>query len=254
MSRRFVCFKAPRQRFEALWYNALRVMEELAGKFGDRSNKKRFGDMASRARRNFESLFWNEETGCLYDAINGDERDAAIRPNQIFAVSLKHSMLSREKAKRVVEIVERKLLTPCGLRSLAPSDPAYRPRYEGGVWDRDTAYHQGTVWPWLIGPFITAYVRVNGGSKRARERAKELLAPLRDHLSEAGLGHISEILDAESPHEPRGCVAQAWSVAEVLRAAVEDVFQVVPRSRDSRSRAQSRKGRWFRWQVEPRRF
>ena len=222
----------PRQgkavEIQALWYNALRVMEELAGKFGDRANKKRFGDMASRAKRGFENLFWNEEGGCLYDVVNGDQREASIRPNQILAASLKHSMLSRDKSKRVVEVVERELLTPYGLRSLAPSDPAYRPRYEGGVWDRDTAYHQGTVWPWLMGPFITAYVRANGGTKRARERAKELLAPLHDHLSDAGLGHVSEVLDAESPHEPRGCIAQAWSVAEILRAAVEDVFAVKP--------------------------
>jgi predicted glycogen debranching enzyme len=207
---------------QALWYNALRVMEELASRFGDRSNKKRFGDMASRAKRSFNDLFWNEEAGCLYDVVNGDARVASIRPNQILAASLKHSMLSRDKTKRVVEVIERELLTPYGLRSLAPSDPAYRPRYEGGVWDRGTAYHQGTVWPWLMGPFITAYVRANGGTKRARERAKELLAPLRDHLLDGGLGHISEILDAEAPHEPRGCIAQAWSVAEVLRAAVED--------------------------------
>ncbi|MFY9608814.1 MAG: amylo-alpha-1,6-glucosidase [Blastocatellia bacterium] len=222
----------PRQgkavEIQALWYNALRVMEELAGKFGDRANKKRFGDMAARAKRGFENLFWNEEGGCLYDVVNGDGRDASIRPNQILAVSLKHSMLSRDKSRRIVEVVERELLTPYGLRSLAASDASYRARYEGGVWDRDTAYHQGTVWPWLMGPFITAYVRANGGTKRARERARELLSSLQDHLSDAGLGHISEILDAESPHEPRGCIAQAWSVAEILRTAVEDVFAVKP--------------------------
>jgi len=222
----------PRQgkavEIQALWYNALRVTEELAARFGDRANKKRFGDMASRAKRSFENQFWNEEAGCLYDVVSGDGRDASIRPNQILAVSLKHSMLSREKSKNVIEVVEGELLTPYGLRSLAHSDPAYRPRYEGGVWDRDTAYHQGTVWPWLMGPFITAYVRTNGSTKRARERAKELLGPLQDHLSDAGLGHISEILDAESPHAPRGCIAQAWSVAEILRAAVEDVFAVKP--------------------------
>ena len=137
-------------------------------------------------------------------------------------------MLSRDKSKRVVEVVERELLTPYGLRSLAASDPAYRPRYEGGVWERDTAYHQGTVWPWLMGPFITAYVRANGGTKRARERAKELLGPLQEHLLDGCLGHISEILDADRPHEPRGCIGQAWSVAEILRAAVEDVFGVRP--------------------------
>ena len=231
----------PRQgkavEIQALWYNALRVMEEQAAKFGDRANKKRFGDMASRAKRSFENLFWNEEAGCLYDVVNGDGRDASIRPNQILAASLKHSMLSRDKAKSVVEVVERELLTPYGLRSLAASDPAYRPRYEGGVWDRDTAYHQGTVWPWLMGPFITAYVRANGGTKRARERAKELLGPLHDHLSDAGLGHISEVLDAERPHKPRGCIAQAWSVAEILRAAVEDVFGVRPAPKRLKTRS-----------------
>jgi predicted glycogen debranching enzyme len=213
---------------QALWYNALRVMEDFAGKFGDRANKKRFGEMAANAKRAFGDLFWNQDAGCLCDTVSADRRDAAIRPNQILAVSLKHSMLSRDKGRRVVEVVERELLTPFGLRSLAPSDPSYRARYQGGVWDRDTSYHQGTVWPWLMGPFITAYMRVNGGTRRARERAKEMLAPLRDHLSDGGLGHVSEILDAESPHEPRGCVAQAWSVAEILRAAVEDVFAVKP--------------------------
>lgn len=225
----------PRQgkavEIQALWYNALRIMEELSGKFGSRANKKRFGEMASRARRSFENLFWDEDGGFLYDTVSGDQKDASIRPNQILAVSLRHSMLARDKAKRVVATVERELLTPYGLRSLAPSDPNYRPRYEGGVWDRDTAYHQGTVWPWLMGPFITAYVRVNGGTRRARQRARELLQALRNHLGDGGLGHISEIFDGESPHEPRGCIAQAWSVAEILRAAVEDVFAVKPTTR-----------------------
>jgi predicted glycogen debranching enzyme len=213
---------------QALWYNALRVMEAVASRFNDLANQNRFGDMSATAKRSFDNLFWNEEADCLYDSVNGDQRDGAIRPNQILAVSLKHSMLSREKARRVVGVVERELLTPSGLRSLAASDPAYRPRYEGGVWERDTAYHQGTVWPWLLGPFITAYVRANGRSKGARKRAMELLAPIHDHLLSAGLGQVSEIMDAESPHEPRGCIAQAWSVAEVLRALVEDVFAVKP--------------------------
>ena len=213
---------------QALWYNALRFMEELAARFGEEHNKQRFGDMSAHAKRSFNDQFWNETAGCLYDVINGGQHDASIRPNQLFAVSLKHSMLAREKAQSVVEIIERELLTPFGLRSLASSDPDYRSRYEGGVWERDTAYHQGTVWPWLIGPFITAYVRVNGGTKRARDRAKTFLAPIQAHLSDAGLGHISEIFDGDSPYQARGCVAQAWSVAEILRAAVEDVLAVKP--------------------------
>jgi glycogen debranching enzyme len=137
-------------------------------------------------------------------------------------------MLSGERARGVVETVERELLTPVGLRSLAPGEANYRPRYEGDQYSRDSAYHQGTVWPWLLGPFITAYVRVNGGRAAMREYAHSLLQGLEAHLSEAGLGQISEIFDADAPHLPRGCFAQAWSVAEVLRALCEDVYQVVP--------------------------
>jgi predicted glycogen debranching enzyme len=207
---------------QALWYNALRVMEGLGGRFGDTPNEARFSEMAVRARSSFNRLFWNEEAGCLYDVVNGDFRDASIRPNQIFAVSLEHSMLSRGRAKRVVERVERELFTPYGLRSLARGDQSYRPRYEGDIWSRDTAYHQGTVWAWLLGPFITAYLKVNS-TKRAAARASEWLTSFEQHLRDAGLGQVSEIFDAEAPHEPRGCIAQAWSVAEVLRASVEDV-------------------------------
>ncbi len=137
-------------------------------------------------------------------------------------------MLSPDRAKKVVEKIQEHLLTPYGLRSLAPSDPQYRGRYTGGPWERDGAYHQGTVWPWLMGPFITAYIKVNGGSNTARNQAAEWLAPLKGHLADAGLGHISEIFDGDAPHRPCGCVAQAWSVAEVLRAYIEDVRGVRP--------------------------
>jgi predicted glycogen debranching enzyme len=221
---------------QALWYNALRVMADLAGKFGDAVNEKRCREMAARAKRSFNEQFWNEEVGCLYDVVDGESRDAAMRPNQIFAVSLAHSMLSRERARQVVEAVERYLLTPFGLRSLAENDPHYIARYEGGPWQRDTSYHQGTVWAWLMGPFITAYVKVNAQTaaraNRARARAGGWLAAFQDHLSDAGLGHVSEIFDADAPHTPRGCVAQAWSVGELLRAAVEDVFCIKPSRRE----------------------
>jgi predicted glycogen debranching enzyme len=213
---------------QALWYNALRIMADLARRFGDGGRQASFRDLALRARATFNRLFWNEETGCLYDVVNGEERDGSIRPNQIFAVSLPYTMLSRERARRVVEVVERELRTPLGLRTLAPSDLRYRPRYEGGVWERDSAYHQGTVWPWLMGPFLTAYVRAHRRSPEARQRAGEWLGAFYEHLRTAGLGHISEIADAEPPHRPRGCIAQAWSAAELLRAAVEDVFEVAP--------------------------
>lgn len=213
---------------QALWYNALRIMEELAQRFGAEELRQRYSALASRALWSFNRLFWNPDKTCLYDVVSDGPPDATIRPNQIFAVSLRHAMLSRERARGVVETVERELLTPVGLRTLAPSDSHYRPRYEGDRLSRDSAYHQGTVWPWLLGPFITAYVRVNGGTAAAREHAHGLLRGLEAHLSEAGLGQISEIFDAEAPHLPRGCFAQAWSVAEILRALCQDVYQVVP--------------------------
>jgi predicted glycogen debranching enzyme len=222
---------------QALWHNALCVMEDLANKFGDEANKKRYSEMAAQAKRSFNNLFWNEEAGCLYDVVDKETGDSSIRPNQIIAVSLPHTMLSLEKARRVVGVVERELLTPLGLRSLAPIDPQYIARYVGGPWDRDVSYHQGTVWAWLMGPFITAYIKVNSQTvsqgNDARARATEWLAAFQEHLSDAGLNHISEIFDADSPHTPRGCVAQAWSVAEMLRATVEDVFNIKPLIRDA---------------------
>jgi len=202
---------------QALWYNALRIMAELAERFGETERQKQYADRAERARQSFNRLFWNKEANCLYDVIDGEKQDASIRPNQIFAVSLTHSMLSPERARKVVEVVERDLVTPYGLRSLAPDDPQYRPKYEGDPVSRDGSYHQGTVWAWLIGPFLTAYMKTSDEPERARAEALELLAPLKEHLREAGLNQISEIFDGNAPHRPRGCIAQAWSVAEVLR-------------------------------------
>ncbi|HEY0320346.1 MAG TPA: amylo-alpha-1,6-glucosidase [Pyrinomonadaceae bacterium] len=204
---------------QALWYNALRVMEELARKFSDETNEQRFGEMASVASESFNRLFWNEELNCLYDVVDGTERDASMRPNQIFAASLPHTMLSYERALKVVEAVRSKLLTPYGLRSLAPDDPQYVAAYTGGPEERDGKYHQGTVWAWLMGAFIIAYLKVHDEALDARGQALKWLAPFQEHLRVAGLGSISEIFDGDAPHTPRGCVAQAWSVAELLRAA-----------------------------------
>jgi predicted glycogen debranching enzyme len=187
---------------QALWYNALRVMADLSG-------DPKYTAMARKARDHFAPLFWNQEAGCLYDVVNGDTRDGSIRPNQILAVSLFHSMLPDDLAARVVDTVERHLLTPYGLRSLAPSDPQYRGRYEGGPSSRDSAYHQGTVWPWLIGPFVTAYTRVHG-------RPPDWQEPFRQYLEEQG-GQLPEVFDGDAPHRAGGCMAQAWSVAELLR-------------------------------------
>jgi predicted glycogen debranching enzyme len=209
---------------QALWYNALKIMVELAVKLADSEKQKLYEEMAERARASFNALFWNEEEGALFDVVNdSDVRDASIRPNQIFSVSLHHSMLSRERALRMLEVTERELLTPYGLRSLSPRDPQYRPRYEGDSLSRDGAYHQGTVWAWLMGPFIRAYMKAHDRSAEARERARAWLASFHTHLNEAGLGHISEIFDGDAPHTPQGCIAQAWSVAETLRAAIEDL-------------------------------
>ena len=213
---------------QALWYNALSIMEDLASRFGDEAARKRYRHMAAVAQWSFNRLFWNEKLGCLYDVINGGPPDPSIRPNQIFAVSLPHSMLPRDRARSVVEKVEEHLLTPFGLRSLAPSDPQYRGRYTGAPTERDGAYHQGTVWAWLLGPFITAYIKVNGGSNEARRQAQAWLSPFESHLAEAGLGHISEIFEGDEPYRPCGCIAQAWSVAEILRAHYEDVKDLRP--------------------------
>jgi predicted glycogen debranching enzyme len=209
---------------QALWYNALRVMEHLATAFGDRDRAGHYFALAERSRARFAQAFWNEAEGCLYDVVSDSGADRSIRPNQILAVSLPYPLLDPDKALRVVEVVEWELLTPYGLRTLSPHDPNYHGHYGGDPRSRDSAYHQGTVWPWLVGPFLTAYVGVHGSSAESRDRAGRFLEPLRQHLWQAGLGQISEVFDGDPPHHPGGCVAQAWSVAEVLRTYVEDAL------------------------------
>lgn len=207
---------------EALWYNALRVMQNLAKKFGEKDNEKRYVEMADRAHKSFNEQFWNKADGCLYDLVDGDTRDGSIRPNQIIAVSLANSMVAKPRAKSILHVVERELLTSRGLRTLSPGHPHYRGRYEGNPLSRDGSYHQGTVWPWLMGPYITAYVKTFGRSA-GRRVATEWLKNFQQHLDEACVGQVSEIFDGDPPHAARGCVAQAWSVSELLRAALEDV-------------------------------
>ena len=207
---------------QALWYNALRVMEELAAKFKDAKPKKNYAEIADKALASFNEKFWNQEAGCLFDVINGDTRDASIRPNQVMAISLANSMLSKDRAAIVLRVVERDLLTPRGLRTLSPNDPNYIGRYEGDSRRRDGSYHQGTVWPWLMGPYVTAYIKTFG-KKAGRKFARAWFENFQDHLYEACLGQVSEIFDGDAPHAPRGCVAQAWSVSELLRVSIEDV-------------------------------
>ena len=205
----------------ALWYNSLRVMELLADRFGDDS--RYYGDMAEHTQKSFNAKFWNEETGCLYDVV-ADEADPTIRPNQIYAVSLPFTMLSPEKEASIVKVVQDKLYVGCGLRSLDPGHKDYHPIYLGALSKRDAAYHQGTAWGFLLGGFITAYIKVHGADQAAAKEALDLLAPVKRHLWENCIGSICEIFDGDAPHLGRGCYAQAWSVGEVLRCYAEDVL------------------------------
>jgi predicted glycogen debranching enzyme len=200
----------------ALWYNALRLLERWVVAEQGPEQAARFGELAARARESFNKRFWYSEGPYLYDVVDGERGDdPACRPNQILAFSLAHPVLDPERWPRVLEVVQERLLTPVGLRSLAPSDPDFKAKYYGDLRARDAAYHQGTVWAWLIGPFIDAWLKVHPDDP---SRARGFLEGFVPHLDEACVGSISEIFDAEQPFTPRGCVAQAWSVAEVLRS------------------------------------
>jgi predicted glycogen debranching enzyme len=200
----------PRQgkavEINALWYNALKLLKNEP--------------LAEKVRASFVKAFWISPFRGLVDVMSGDVRDSKIRPNQIFAVSLPHSPLSEDQQHAVVEVVRRELLTPYGLRTLSPGDPQYHHKYTGNQFTRDGAYHNGTIWPWLIGAFLQAYLKVNKNSVDAKSQAKQWLMPLLDAMEKEGcIGQISEIYEADPPHRPVGCCAQAWSVAEVLRIA-----------------------------------
>jgi glycogen debranching enzyme len=164
--------------------------------------------------------------GIRFDVVDGDRRDSAIRPNQIFAISLPFALLGRNRARQVLKTVEDHLLTPIGLRSLSPHNQAYSPTYQGNAAQRDAAYHQGMVWAWLLGPCLTALVKVRG--KTGRKQVLKLVQAVQNHLSESGVGQVSEIFDGDAPHAPRGCIAQAWSVAEIARAYMEDLLGACP--------------------------
>jgi predicted glycogen debranching enzyme len=198
---------------QALWLNAVWVGSQRS---------ERWADLLARGRRAFGERFWNAARGCLYDVVDCEHRagatDAALRPNQVLAAGgLPLTLLEGERARRVVDVVERHLWTPLGLRSLAPDEPGYAPRYSGDARARDASYHQGTAWPWLLGAFVDAWVRTRGGGADAKRAARQrFLAPLLAHLDRAGLGHISEIADGDPPNTPRGCPFQAWSVGEAL--------------------------------------
>ena len=207
----------------ALWYNALRIMESLCEKFDEDASAYR--TRANQVKESFNAKFWDSSNQCLFDVVDGDEPDDHIRPNQIYAVSLPFSLLPEEQEKAVVALVEKELFVGCGLRSLAPDHPDYHGIYCGALAKRDAAYHQGTAWGFLLGGFFSAYMKVNHHSSSAVENAVHMLEPVRKHLSDSGcIGSISEIFDGDTPHNPRGCYAQAWSVGEVLRCYCEDIL------------------------------
>jgi predicted glycogen debranching enzyme len=199
----------------ALWYNALKLMEDWCRAEKDEATAQALHKQAARAQHSFNERFWYADGNYLYDVVDGETgNDSACRPNQILALSLKHPVLDQPRWTPVLEAVRDRLLTPVGLRSLSPGHPDYKPKYFGDLRARDAAYHQGTVWAWLIGPFIDAWLRVYPEDRAGARKLLENFAP---HLDEACVGSISEIFDAETPFTPRGCIAQAWSVAEALR-------------------------------------
>ncbi|HUJ27328.1 MAG TPA: amylo-alpha-1,6-glucosidase [Myxococcales bacterium] len=205
----------------ALWHNALRLMARWGRALGDEPAASRFAVEAAMVAGSFQRAFWNRERGCLLDVVGPD--DPAIRPNQLIALSLPFPLLNAEQRKSVVRVVERELLTPVGLRTLATSDPAYIGRYGGGGAQRDGAYHQGTVWPWLLGPYVRAYLAAFGRDDDTVRHCRGLLRGLEQHLSEACLGSVSEVFDGDAPHRPGGAPAQAWSVAELIRLLAVDL-------------------------------
>jgi len=206
----------------ALWYNALKVMEHISEKLDLKTNL--YTEASKIVKDSFTKVFWNEEKECLYDVVDSQAKDAKIRPNQIFAASLSFPVLEGDKANMVVKTVWKHLYTAYGLRSLSPEDSEYKGIYIGDTLSRDSAYHQGTVWSWLIGHFVKAYRRTEGYSEKSMIIAKQILEAFKDHLGDACVGSISEIFDGNEPLIPRGAVSQAWGVAEVLRSYVEDVL------------------------------
>jgi predicted glycogen debranching enzyme len=206
----------------ALWYNALCLLTHWLREIDNETSAKRYQEFADKARASFNDRFWFADGGYLYDVVDCDGKanafDRSCRPNQLFAISLEHPVLNPERWKSVVDVAEKKLLTSVGLRTLSPDDPAYKPIYAGDLRSRDGAYHQGTVWAWLIGPFVDAWLKVHPHDRSA---ARKFLETFPVHLGDNGIGTISEVFDAREPHNAGGCIAQAWSIAEVLRAWLE---------------------------------
>lgn len=202
----------------ALWFNALKIMETFYNQFSQKEKSAYFHQKAELAKQSFNKEYWNEEQETLYDCVGDFVNDDALRPNVTFAISLPFAILEDAKAKKVLKSIENHLLTPFGLRSLSPEDSHYRSHYFGNQWSRDGAYHQGTVWSWLLGPYYMAKIKLEGAD--GKDKVLKHIEKFKAHLKDAGIGTVSEIFDAEAPFNPNGCIAQAWGVAEVLRAYI----------------------------------
>jgi predicted glycogen debranching enzyme len=202
----------------ALWYNALKLLEKWLKEEKSDSAAAELEKLSAKVYKSFNKRFWNAKLNYLYDVIDGEQGDdCSCRPNQILAISLDYPVLDKSKWEAVIKVVSQKLLTPLGLRTLSQEHPHFKPKYFGDLRARDAAYHQGTVWAWLIGPFIDAWLKLHPNQQ---QKAGEFLKSFDSHLSDACIGSVSEIFDALDPFTPRGCIAQAWSVAEVLRSLV----------------------------------
>ncbi len=220
---------------QALWYNTLKTVQLLANKFEEKHEAEKYAQMAERTKNSFMKKFWNSEKEHLFDVIVEDGKDDSLRPNQVIAIALDFNMLDDAKREKIVDITHKKLLTPFGLRTLSKDDSHYLGTYAGDRNSRDKAYHNGTVWPWLLGPFTTAFLKAKGYTEYAREYALlNFLKPLlTKNVLESGLCALNEIFDGDPPHRARGCIAQAWSVAEPLRAYFEDILRVRPSNEEN---------------------
>ena len=211
----------------ALWYNALESMNLFAKQLGQSKDQENYSAIAEKTKQSFNQKFWNPSRSCLHDIIqDGDRGDGKVRPNQVFAISLPYPVLSSERWRETLRTVEAELLTPVGLRSLSPSDPEYKGRCVGNMSGRDRTYHNGTVWPWLFGGYVSAFLKVFPPDAKSLSFVQQLYAPFKKRIAEAGIGTISEVYDGDPPHIARGAISQAWSIAEILRSYVRDANQM----------------------------
>jgi glycogen debranching enzyme len=210
----------------ALWYNAVRIAAELCGRFNRPDRAKSLTELAATIREAFNLRFWNEDNRCCFDVVEDHGRDPSIRPNQLLALSLPFAVLDTERHERVLDRVKTELLTPCGVRTISPDDSRYHGRYEGNVQSRDRAHHNGSAFPWLLGPYVTALLNLRGRGPAARQEARDLLRTCLDHI--VNEGQLCELFDGDAPHRPAGAIASAISVGEVLRCYCEDVLGLGP--------------------------